>query len=99
MLVYTKNKDGVEAFIHDEKFNEAIPFITPQSTIGAGDAFNAGLIYGMLASPTHTGLPHPIRMDETVRMGIRFSTEVCLNLENYISREFANTIIQEFSRP
>ncbi|MEI6435821.1 MAG: carbohydrate kinase [Bacteroidota bacterium] len=99
MLVYTKNKDDVEAFIHDEKFSASIPSINPLSTIGAGDAFNAGLIYGILLSPNHTGLPHSIRMDDIVRMGIRFSTEVCLNLENYISLEFANSIIQEFSKP
>jgi sugar/nucleoside kinase (ribokinase family) len=55
------------------------------STIGAGDAFNAGIIFAMLQGQ---GIPNDIpasAWDSIIGLGIRFSEDVCLSMENYIS--------------
>ncbi len=72
-----------------------VPSITPVSTIGAGDNFNAGIVFGMLR--------HRIRRDDLqtlteadwdliIRSGIAFSTEVCMTLNNSVSRDFIEKI-------
>jgi fructokinase len=91
-LVYTSNADGV--FVRTTGFSGKFPVkrITPVSTIGAGDNFNAGLL---------TSIHHKnIRRDqlehldnnewsEVIETAVAFATHVCLSYENYISTEFA----------
>ena len=66
--------------------------IVPVSTIGAGDNFNAGIVYGLLQEG--------IRKDDVAQMteaqwnrivahGQAFATEVCQSFNNSISKEFA----------
>ena len=85
-LVYTKNKDDVEAIINGTRYTLPVPEIIPVSTIGAGDAFNAGLIYGITlsGSPTLSG--------SILQTAVSFSSNVCLHLENYISEDFATEL-------
>ena len=66
--------------------------ITPVSTIGAGDNFSAGLIYGLL----HEGITledldnlNESSWDRIIGYGCAFAKEVCLSYDNSISREFA----------
>jgi len=64
--------------------------VTPVSTIGAGDNFNAGIIYGIIKN----GLSDPNsftekQWDELIAEGQAFAKDVCLSFENYISQEFA----------
>jgi fructokinase len=91
-LVYTANAEGV--YVRTEKFSGRFPVkkLTPVSTIGAGDNFNAG----MMAAIHING----ITVDElasmgeeswkkVVTMGVDFASEVCMSYDNYISEEFA----------
>lgn len=62
--------------------------LEPVSTIGAGDNFNAGIIYGL----TKYGfLREDINSlkeedwDKLILLGIKFSSEVCMSTDNYIS--------------
>ncbi|GHV21130.1 fructokinase [Bacteroidia bacterium] len=62
--------------------------LEPVSTIGAGDSFNAGIIYGL----TKYGfLREDINnlkeedWDKLISLGIKFSSEVCMSTDNYIS--------------
>ena len=66
--------------------------ITPVSTIGAGDNFNAGILFGLLK--------YDIRYEnlkttdqsvwsKVIACGIDFAAESCKSYDNYISREFA----------
>lgn len=62
------------------------------STIGAGDNFNAGFLYGLLLngitrSQLEVGLSES-QWDSIVEQGTKFSAEVCRSLYNYVSPEF-----------
>jgi fructokinase len=82
-LVYTKGGEGVEVLANGFSKSYHVPEIEPVSTIGAGDAFNAGIIYEMLGGEKTTkGIE-----DRMIASGIRFSTEVCQSYDNYISAE------------
>ena len=62
------------------------------STIGAGDNFNAGFLYGLLLNGiTRSQLEEGIsesQWDSIVEQGCKFSAEVCRSLYNYVSPEF-----------
>ena len=64
------------------------------STIGAGDNFNAGIIYGLLKYNVRRcdldTLPEET-WSRIIRCGIDFATEVCGSYDNYISKEFAES--------
>jgi len=94
-LVYTANADGV--FVRTPSFAGKFPVsrITPVSTIGAGDNFNAGMLTSIHRKN--------IKRDQLARMtqedwqavietAVAFATHVCLSYENYISDEFAEEI-------
>ena len=65
----------------------------PVSTIGAGDNFNAGIIYGLLKYQVRKqDLPtlDKDKWQKIIQCGIDFSVEVCQSYDNYISSDFAN---------
>lgn len=65
------------------------------STIGAGDNFNAGLIFGLLKNHIRRDDLDElteIDWDKIVASGMAFSREVCTSLDNYISKEFATSL-------
>ena len=69
------------------------------STIGAGDNFNAGLIYGMLRHgitrvDIERGLTEQ-QWDSIISCGQEFARETCRSLYNYVSPEFGATKEQE----
>ncbi|MBQ2950413.1 MAG: carbohydrate kinase [Prevotella sp.] len=71
------------------------------STIGAGDNFNAGFIYGMLKHGItrdiiDTGLTEE-QWDGIVSCALRFSANVCKSINNYIDNDFASEIKQEMA--
>ncbi|MBP1613212.1 MAG: fructokinase [Bacteroidetes bacterium] len=62
------------------------------STIGAGDNFNAGIIFGMLKYGVRYRDLSNIdeeTWDKVIQCGKDFSAEVCCSLNNSISKEFA----------
>jgi fructokinase len=94
-LVYTANREGI--FIHTPGGRYYLPVnsIEPVSTIGAGDNFNAGIIYALVKQGiTTSGLPDLVRekWENIAGIGILLATHVCMSYENYISREFAQEI-------
>lgn len=71
------------------------------STIGAGDNFNAGFIYGMLKHGItrdiiDTGLTEE-QWDGIVSCALRFSANVCKSINNYIDNDFASEMKQEMA--
>ena len=70
----------------------AIPPLEAISTIGAGDNFNAGIIYGLLKYDVrYENLNNidEVTWDKIIRCGMEFAAEVCMSLNNSISKEFA----------
>ncbi len=88
-LIYTKSKEGVEVITEELHLQFHAPEIAPVSTIGAGDAFNAGLIYSLCHLPGETRVPASDRVWKgIITTAVEFSTNVCMNVDNYISTNF-----------
>ncbi len=90
-LFYTENKNGVEILTPDYAFHLDVPQIKTVSTIGAGDNFNAGILWTFLQQDSlHAAsqIPGPV-WQQAGKNGIAFSSDVCRHYENYISEAFA----------
>lgn len=72
-----------------------IPPLEAVSTVGAGDNFNAGIIYGLLKYDVRrddlTSLD-TATWDKVIACGMAFAAEVCKSVSNSISREFAKSL-------
>lgn len=91
-FITTHGAQGVNLYTGNETAHFDVPEISTRSTIGAGDNFNAGILYGLLKyNIRHRDLPDMTcdRWKNIIRCGIDFSAEVCQSYDNYISRDFA----------
>ena len=98
MLIYTKNKFGVELLSRGMQEHFPVKPIKPVSTIGAGDNFNAGLIYGMFKkgiSKSELTKLDKETWQSLIGYGIRFAENVCLHYENYISDDLAERLLKK----
>ncbi|MCE5347886.1 MAG: PfkB family carbohydrate kinase [Bacteroidales bacterium] len=91
-LVYTANTEGV--YVRTASFSGKFPVrkITPVSTIGAGDNFNAGMITSIYLNNIRKEQLEKMTGEEwekVITTAVDFATHVCLSYENYISPEFA----------
>jgi len=94
-LVYTANVEGV--YIRTPSFSGKFPVlkITPVSTIGAGDNFNAGMITSIYRNNIKKEQLEKLTEQEwskVITTAVAFATHVCLSYENYISPEFAKEL-------
>jgi fructokinase len=90
-LIYTRNIHGTDAWLNNRFYHTDARKIVPVSTIGAGDAFSAGLIYALINTETHQAGYETSLLE----YGTRFSAEVCSSSENYISPSFGTQILNE----
>jgi fructokinase len=94
-LAYTTNRAGVRVMGKNLDLEVPVPAIKPVSTIGAGDAFNAGMIFYLVKKKiTQEGL-HEMKSgewEEMIKVAIRFAGNVCMSYENYISAELLKEI-------
>lgn len=72
--------------------NYSIEPMEAVSTVGAGDNFNAGIIYGLLKydirrEELYAGLDEAT-WDKIIRCGIEFAADVCRSFSNSVSGEF-----------
>lgn len=94
-LVYTANAEGV--FVRTEAYCGSFPVkkITPVSTIGAGDNFNAGMIAAIYFNNIDADMLRTMGEDPwkaIVATGVDFASEVCMSYENYIPQGFAEKL-------
>lgn len=91
-FITTHGAGGVNLHTGNETYHFDVPSINPVSTIGAGDNFNAGILFGLLkyniryrdlSSMTSAS------WSNIIRCGIDLSAEVCKSYMNYISTEYA----------
>jgi len=94
-LVYTANSKDVVMMSREVTVSHPVPAIVPVSTIGAGDNFNAGLIWTIANHRvTKEGMGHLSKniMENILANGVSFSAEVCMSYDNYISDAFASRL-------
>jgi fructokinase len=94
-LVYTANDEGV--FVRTTSFSGKFPVrkITPVSTIGAGDNFNAGIITSIHQKKIkreQLEMLTQAQWSDIIETAVAFATNVCLSYENYISEDFAKEL-------
>ena len=102
-FIYTQGGKPVELRA-EGGFSKQYPVATvkPVSTIGAGDNFNAGFLFGIIKnnirrSDMDNGMTEE-QWDNVISSGLLFSKEVCSSLYNYISPEFGKQRKQELEQ-
>ncbi len=96
-LIYTYHVHGVYFVQPERKFFVRSKQITPISTIGAGDNFNAGVLTYLFQKKynrLNINNLNTEQVEQLLNYGIEFASEVCLSYENYISNEFARNFLQ-----
>jgi len=86
-LVYTANAEGVFLRTESLSLHMEVDRIKPISTIGAGDTFNAGLLYGIWNNGyAKEQLAHlsQTQWEELIGLAMEFSRAVCLSYDNYL---------------
>jgi len=94
VLIYTQSSDNVSIMTCNQSISIPVPKIIPISTIGAGDSFNAGLIYAFIKHNIRKEKIPFLTIDEwnmIAKNAIMCSQEVCLSFDNYISKNFLNS--------
>lgn len=96
-LIYTDGPNPVSVFSNNGFHKEyAMPKTETVSTIGAGDNFNAGFIYGMIKygvtrDDVEQGLSEEV-WDKLIATATAFSADCCKDIFNYISKEFGQQL-------
>jgi fructokinase len=88
VLIYTRSEDAVTILAGNQTISAPVPKIKPVSTIGAGDSFNAGLIHAFFRMGIGKEEIPFLAAGEWKKIAgnaIRFSQDVCMSLDNYIS--------------
>ena len=102
-FIYTNASAPIQLFA-DNGLKKQYPIdkMDTVSTIGAGDNFNAGFLYGMLTNGiTRSQLTEGLseeQWDSIVEQGKKFSAEVCRSLYNYVSPEFGTARKEELKQ-
>ncbi len=97
-FIYTDGAKGVDIFCRAGHSHIDTPPIKTLSTIGAGDNFNAGILFGLLQNDVSREQLLGLSLEKWTKVinhGISFASEVCQSYENYISPEFALRYKQE----
>jgi fructokinase len=93
-LITTRGTEGVNLYTETLQSHFEVPAVTPVSTVGAGDNFNAGVIYGLIKYGIgYHDLPalSELTWAKIIRCGMELSAQSCQSYSNYIPVEFAET--------
>ncbi|MCQ2252892.1 MAG: carbohydrate kinase [Bacteroidales bacterium] len=100
-LFYTMGKNGCAYSCGGNTGVVPVPSISTVSTIGAGDNFNAGIVYGLcrlgITKGTIAAGVDESAIHDIIDYAVKFSQHVCMSHENYISREFASSFLAQKS--
>lgn len=98
-FIYTQSNKGVILFFNNEKLFFESKKITPISTIGAGDSFNAGILFGLQKYSITLKNLHKTEisiLSQIIRFAIEIASSVCMSEENYISENSKNKLLSRF---
>ena len=91
-FIFTSGDGDVKLFT--KNFVETFPVkkIEVVSTVGAGDNFNAGVVYGLLSVAAECETLSLLSKDDWCKIiscGLDFSSHACTLIENYVDKEWA----------
>lgn len=98
-FISTHGAAGINFYNKQFHTHISVPSIQPVSTMGAGDNFNAGIIYGLLKYDVrHANIADMNKETwiKVIQCGIDFATNACLTYDNYISIEFAKKLRNQY---
>ena len=101
-FIYTQGADAIHLFAENGMHKEyQVAQVETVSTIGAGDNFNAGFLYGLIKNQIsrddmERGLSEE-QWDAIIGCAQQFSAEACRTLNNYVSPEFGAQRQQELA--
>ena len=91
-MICTDSDGDIRLFSPQVKKNYKVKRVETVSTIGAGDNFNAGIVYGLLKEnilrDDLANLSEE-KWNRVVQCGMDLASQVCQSLNNSISKEFA----------
>ena len=99
-FIYTRGAEPIELRAEGGISKQyPVPKTNTVSTIGAGDNFNAGFLFGIIKNGiTHQDVENGLteeQWDSIISCGQQFSAEACKSLYNYVSPEFGKKRKQE----
>lgn len=96
-LIITAGANGVYTYGTGFNHHFKVPIINPVSTIGAGDNFNAGIIKALLDFKIDKHQEELFISKQNwiniAAYGIEFSSEVCMQLDNYVDSSFKENFV------
>lgn len=91
-FIYTNGGKDVHLFTKGGEKVYPTNKVEVLSTVGAGDNFNAGVLYGIVSQNISRQELYSMsqeRWDSVMRCGLDFSSHACTLLDNYVDREWA----------
>ena len=91
-FIFTSGDGDVKLFT--KEFSDVFPVkkVDVVSTVGAGDNFNAGVVYGLLKAMVEREAMSLLNKEEwsnIISCGLDFSAYACTLIENYVDKEWA----------
>lgn len=86
ILIFTRGGGEISVFAKDYAKEYAVPKIRVVSTIGAGDSFNAGLVFSLIGqniSKSEIKSLDEKQWKSIIDKGIKLSSQVCESFDNY----------------
>jgi len=96
ILIYTRGAGGAELFTPDLHLEVSARKTNVISTIGAGDNFSAGIVFGLFKKLTNNLTLSNLSLadwEEIMNFGTLFASEVCASSQNYLPVEFGEKLI------
>ena len=93
LFICTSGEKDVRLYTKTMSKSYVVPSIQTISTVGAGDNFNAGILFGLLKYNVKRDdllLLEEEDWNRIIQCGLDLSSEVCKCVYNYIPQEFAN---------
>ena len=91
-FIHTRGGDEISLRTRLVQKEYPVEQLTPVSTVGAGDSFSAGIIYGLVhegITADAVGTLDEATWDRIISYGCALAKEVCMSYDNYISQAFA----------
>lgn len=97
-FIFTQGGSDVSLFTKSGSRSYPINKVDVVSTVGAGDNFNAGVVYGLISNNITRNTLSTLSVEqwnEIIRCGLDFSSHACMHLDNYIDKEWATAYRQK----